>query len=49
MFEIASQIFICLLLAAVIGGVIGYLLGKLSCQKSGGTVATVIGQISKTR
>jgi predicted flap endonuclease-1-like 5' DNA nuclease len=42
MFEIASQIFICLLLAAVIGGVIGYLLGKLSCQKSGGNGSHII-------
>jgi len=33
MFEIASQIIICLILAALIGGIIGYLAGKSSCSK----------------
>ena len=31
MFEIASQIVICLLLAAVLGMVIGYFIGRMSC------------------
>lgn len=33
MLAIASQIIICLILAALIGGVIGYLLGKASCAE----------------
>ena len=33
MFEVASQIIICLILAALIGGIIGYLLGKATCAK----------------
>ena len=33
MFEVASQIIICLILAALIGGVIGYLIGKATCAK----------------
>lgn len=33
MFEVASQIIICLILAALIGGIIGYLLGRASCTK----------------
>jgi len=44
MFEVASQIIICLILAALIGGVIGYLLGKASCAERSkcneGTVGT---------
>ena len=33
MFEVASQIIICLILAALIGGIIGYLLGKSNCTE----------------
>jgi len=33
MFEVASQIIICLILAALIGGIIGYLLGKGTCAE----------------
>lgn len=33
MFEIASQIVICLLLATLIGAIIGFLLGKATCGK----------------
>ena len=33
MFEIASQIVICLILAALLGGIIGYLLGKATCAE----------------
>jgi predicted flap endonuclease-1-like 5' DNA nuclease len=33
MFEVASQIVICLILAALIGGIIGYLLGKGTCAE----------------
>ena len=36
MLEIASQIIICLILAALLGGIIGYLLGKTSCEKNRG-------------
>ncbi len=32
MFEIASQIFICLLIAALIGMIIGYFIGKMNCK-----------------
>ncbi|MCH9741259.1 MAG: hypothetical protein K0U38_10560 [Epsilonproteobacteria bacterium] len=32
MFEIASQIVLCLLLAALLGAIIGYILGKSSCS-----------------
>lgn len=31
MFEIASQIVLCLVLAALLGAIIGYILGKASC------------------
>ena len=31
MFEVASQIIICLILAAVLGWIIGYLMGKATC------------------
>lgn len=34
MLEIASQILICLVLAALLGLIIGYLLGQLSCQNA---------------
>ena len=34
MFELGAEIIICLILAALIGGIIGYVLGKGSCQKS---------------
>jgi len=33
MFEVASQIIICLILAALIGGIIGYLIGRASCSE----------------
>ena len=33
MFEIGSQIVICLIVAALIGGVIGYLIGQAGCAK----------------
>lgn len=33
MFEVAAQIIICLILAALLGWIIGYLMGKASCQK----------------
>ncbi len=33
MFEVAAQIIICLIVAALIGGVIGYLIGKAGCTK----------------
>jgi len=33
MFEVASQIIICLILAALLGGIIGYLIGRASCDK----------------
>ena len=33
MFEVASQIIICLILAALIGGIIGYLMGKAGCAE----------------
>ena len=33
MFEVASQIIICLILAALLGAIIGYLLGKVSCAE----------------
>ncbi len=32
MFEIASQIIICLILAALLGWIIGYLMGKSTCS-----------------
>jgi hypothetical protein len=31
MFEVASQIIICLILAALLGWIIGYLMGKATC------------------
>ena len=34
MLEIALQIIFCLILAALLGGIIGYLLGKSSCKES---------------
>ena len=37
MLEIALQIIFCLILAALLGGIIGYLLGKSSCKESLGT------------
>jgi predicted flap endonuclease-1-like 5' DNA nuclease len=33
MLEVIAQIVICLIIAALIGGVIGYLMGKNSCEK----------------
>ena len=33
MFEIAGQIVICLMMAVLMGGVIGYLIGKASCAE----------------
>jgi len=33
MFEVASQIIICLILAALLGWIIGYLMGKATCSK----------------
>jgi len=33
MFEVASQIIICLILAALLGWIIGYLMGKATCAK----------------
>jgi len=33
MLEVMAQIVICLIIAALMGGVIGYLLGKNSCEK----------------
>ena len=35
MFEVASQIIICLILAALLGWIIGYLMGKATCAKKG--------------
>jgi len=34
MFEVASQIIICLILAALLGWIIGYLMGKATCAKN---------------
>jgi len=34
MFEVASQIIICLILAALLGWIIGYLMGKATCSKN---------------
>jgi len=33
MLEVAAQIIICLILAALLGGIIGYLIGRASCPK----------------
>ena len=33
MLEVAAQIIICLILAALLGGIIGYLLGRAGCNK----------------
>jgi len=35
MFEVASQIIICLILAALLGWIIGYLMGKATCAQKG--------------
>ena len=35
MLEVAAQIIICLILAALLGGIIGYLLGRSGCDKQG--------------
>ena len=35
MLEVAAQIIICLILAALLGGIIGYLLGRVGCNKQG--------------
>ena len=34
MLEVAAQIIICLILAALLGGIIGYLLGRAGCSKA---------------